>query len=452
MKRIVLLPIETIAREFDYKLALAHRVSDSNTTCIIGQHNYLNKVFKYFKGGVYFGKNVFPDLVPCSSEFYYKLKENNFSLLYHNEEGGVHAGSEADWIIRLKSQIDTTILQKDDAILCWGEFQTNYYKSLGMSFPIFNVGCPRLDIKPNSDLFELAQKFSKIKDEKFILINTNFALVNHMMGLTAELNYLKSRDNDGINDLHKINLWYSSVFKKMGSFLQMIVMLIVENPSQKFVIRPHPTESLEVYDYLQSVYPNLEVSNSDNAVNWISKCKLLIQNNCTTSLEAFFMKVPVINFQPTETPFSVNVLNDVGQNIESVDELQQLISQNVIDAKSNLSESSKIKSLINNFVESKSSIETIAEIIDKFLENKERSKVSIFALRKTFLKNKIRNALFYFPRFLFPSKLKAYKMHKSHFLGFNKKETVDKIDFLNKKNHKSLKIQFLNKELFIISS
>ena len=42
-----------------------------------------------FDGGVYFGKNVFPDLVPSTTKFYDDLKRNNFSLAYFHEEGGV---------------------------------------------------------------------------------------------------------------------------------------------------------------------------------------------------------------------------------------------------------------------------------------------------------------------------------------------------------------------------
>jgi len=454
MKRVVLIPVETISRELDYKLVLASKLADEETTCIIGQHNYLNKIFKYFKegGGVYFGKNVFPDMVPCTQEHYQHLKENNFSLLYHHEEGGVFFGSENDWVNRLKSQLDPNILQNDDAILCWGEFQANHYKSLALPFSTYKVGSPRLDIEPGSDLFEITSQFSRVKHDKFILINTNFSVVNHMMGLTAELKYFKSRKFDDSDALTNINLWYSAVFEIMGNFLKMIVILASNNPNQTFVIRPHPTESLEIYEYLQSVYSNITVSKSYNAVNWISKCKLVIQNNCTTSLEAFFMNVPVVNFLQERNNFSVNILDDIGHHIKDTEEIQRLILDHNIQSKDNLSEDSKLRVLIDNFIDSGSSINKISNIINSYLQNKKKVKIPIFWIQATYYKTKIRNALAYLPRFLFPSKLRSYRMYNSHFQGFEKKEILLKVDFLSKKNNKTLKTHFLNKELFIITS
>ena len=42
MKKIIFLPIETETRELDAKLALASKLTDKDTTCLVGQHNVLN--------------------------------------------------------------------------------------------------------------------------------------------------------------------------------------------------------------------------------------------------------------------------------------------------------------------------------------------------------------------------------------------------------------------------
>jgi len=451
MKNIVLIPVETLSRELDYKLVLAHRLANHDTVCIVGQHNYLNKIFKFFNGGVYFGKNVFPDMVPSTQEHFLKLKENDFSLLYHHEEGGVFFGNELDWVNKLKSQLDPSSLREDDAILCWGKFQEDFYNSLGMPFKTYNIGCPRLDIEPNTDLYAISKENKHIKEEGYILINTNFALVNHMMGITSELKYLQSREYEDNNALHNINLWYSEVFEIMGSFLKLIILLLKQNPSQKFILRPHPTESLKIYEYLQSTYPNLEVSKSYNAPNWISKCKLVIQNNCTTSLEAYFMGVPVVNYLQHQNIFSVNILDDIGYCINNVNDLNNLIQSKNIDVSNKINDQSKLKLLFNNFTTEGSSIDNIVVCIQDHLKLKKKSRIPLTKLKLIYFLAKLRNAIFYIPRYFFSSKLKAYKMHRSHFQGFKKNDLVQKIDLLDKRNNKSTKIEFLNSELFIIT-
>ena len=47
-KKIVFIPVETEARELDYKIMLATEIADEDTVCFVGQHNLLNKLVKNF--------------------------------------------------------------------------------------------------------------------------------------------------------------------------------------------------------------------------------------------------------------------------------------------------------------------------------------------------------------------------------------------------------------------
>ena len=55
----ILLPIETINREIDFKLVLAGLLANSGNKIFIGQHNFLNILLNKFENGIYVGKNVF---------------------------------------------------------------------------------------------------------------------------------------------------------------------------------------------------------------------------------------------------------------------------------------------------------------------------------------------------------------------------------------------------------
>ena len=116
-KAIVLIPVETISREIDYKISIAHKIASKDIACIVAQHNYINEILRFFDGGAYLAK-MLPDLVPSTTKFYDDLKRNNFSLAYFHEEEEFFGG-ETEWESRLSSQIDSRLLNSDDSILCW---------------------------------------------------------------------------------------------------------------------------------------------------------------------------------------------------------------------------------------------------------------------------------------------------------------------------------------------
>ena len=82
-------------------MLLAATLTSPDTCCFIGQHNLLNALLKDLRGGIYFGKNIFPDRLPCNMSYYELLKEQNFSLAFFHEEGGVLGGEEKDWKFEL---------------------------------------------------------------------------------------------------------------------------------------------------------------------------------------------------------------------------------------------------------------------------------------------------------------------------------------------------------------
>ena len=70
------------------------------------------------------------------------------------------------------------------------------------------------------------------------------------------------------------------------------------SPNQKIIIRPHPSESLDIYVRLSNKYPNIEVaSNQESARPWILASDILIHTGCTTGAEAVAMNHPTISIQ-----------------------------------------------------------------------------------------------------------------------------------------------------------
>ena len=317
MKKIVFLPIETEARELDAKLVLASKVVNKEVTCLVGQHNALNSLVDLFKnGGTYVGKNIFLDGMKSTDEIYNSYKRNKFSILWYHEEGGIYSGDEEKWKIVLKELLDPRRLSSDDHMLCWGRFQKEFFDSFQTDIPSTVVGGYRFDLRQESTLRRLLNKTSRVKQKDYILINTAFSNGNHY--IPEQVLYKEDQEQFRGDEEYKFRLLdeYSDDVKKMGYFCEMLSHVMRNNPDKKFVLRPHPTESIEFYKNAFHEFDNIIISKEFSAVEWISGCSLLIQNGCTTSVEAHFLQKPVIDYYPFISTHGVDVTRGIGVSMQ----------------------------------------------------------------------------------------------------------------------------------------
>jgi hypothetical protein len=77
----------------------------------------------------------------------------------------------------------------------------------------------------------------------------------------------------------------------------MIPALEKAFPDYTIVVRPHPTESQEVYHDMAARCQRVKVTNEGNVVPWLLAAKALIHNGCTTGAEAYVMRVPAITYR-----------------------------------------------------------------------------------------------------------------------------------------------------------
>ena len=322
-KNIVFIPIETISRELDAKLVLAHQLVDSNTICFLGQHDMIDSISLFFKEGVYVGKNIFKTYFPANMKVYKSYKKNKHSILWIHEEGGIYPGEAEDWRTNLQELLDPSCLEADDQILTWGDFQQDYYNNLS-NLTCIAVGSPRLNLAKEHLLRKLINKFNRVQKSDFILINTNFSVANYI----SNINYLFKElmhGHDNQAEKHKVIQMYAEEQRNVSYFIETLSELAFKHPNETFVIRPHPTEGIDLYESAFMIYPNVIISKDFTAVEWIEKCKALIQNGCTTSIEAYLIGKKVINFYPFESKSLVNVTRDIGIDVTNINELESAI-------------------------------------------------------------------------------------------------------------------------------
>ena len=112
---------------------------------------------------------------------------------------------------------------------------------------VHNVGVARFDLAENMNLRKLINATSRVTEDDYILINTNFAAVNHYLDFLGWFKPLNI-DSRSLKDRTETMHWYSTTFQVMGYFLEMLTRLVDDFPTQKFILRPHPTESIEFYE------------------------------------------------------------------------------------------------------------------------------------------------------------------------------------------------------------
>ena len=87
----------------------------------------------------------------------------------------------------------------------------------------------------------------------------------------------------------------------------MIPALHKAFPDYTIVVRPHPTESQQVYHDIAAQCERVKVTNAGNVVPWLLAAKALIHNSCTTGVEAHIMRTPAITYRA-----SINETYDFG--------------------------------------------------------------------------------------------------------------------------------------------
>ena len=128
LKRNIFFPIEIIKRELDYKMFLACLVLEKNQDAIIAQHDRIEKFLLKSNNGVYIGKNVMKaDEHNDKYSIYNKVKKNNISIVFLDEEGGIYAGDYSRIKEVLDERLDVNILHSDDLVCTWGDFQSEHY-------------------------------------------------------------------------------------------------------------------------------------------------------------------------------------------------------------------------------------------------------------------------------------------------------------------------------------
>jgi len=460
MRSNILLPIEIENRELDYKLLLAVFFSEKNTV-YLGQHDYLYSVSKFMTGGIYLGKNQF-SIYPDGSwrVRHDKLKKNGFSVIHLDEEG-IFWGDEENHRQRLNRRMDVDQITNNDYICTWGSFQKEHYQheTKALSDNIVVTGNPRFSLLTDKykGIYQESVDELKAKYKNFILIPTAFGLFNNFLGHNDSFSKRRLFSNKyNVEDyLRQIDEWnYSG--KTLCEFIKMITHLSHEYQDLNIVVRPHPSENIDIYNSAFSNFDNVFVEYSGEIQPWILASNVLIHDGCTTALEAYIANTPVINFQPfNDVKTNTFLTSSVSIKTDTIEGVSALIKEIISSKSKRVVVKNDAKSLFVNLNDNFDSFDLVRSVVQENITLRSLksadgiNQILFYLFRVKYLLVSIAKNMV---RFMFKQKNAQYKAFAKSFPGFDEKIISRKIRDIEKILNKKISYKIVNKNLIIIKS
>ena len=300
-KRPLLLPVENQVRELDSKILLACIAARRGFSSYIGSRREIHFNITAFPKGIYLSKSI-----TAASDMMFRIMRNlGHEIVAWDEEALVHLPADTYYSRRLSPAAMAYVSH----FFAWGEDNADLwrqYPHLPTDAIIDVTGNPRNDLlRPELHAY-YESEVEKIKRAhgEFILVNTNF---NHVNAFTPVQNLFQPVEKpDEIPKTGRAAKGMSRAYAEglrnhkqaiFEDFQRMIPKLDMAFPNFQIVVRPHPTESQEIYKDIAARCQRVTITNEGNVVPWLLATRALIHNSCTTGVEAYVMRVPAITYR-----------------------------------------------------------------------------------------------------------------------------------------------------------
>lgn len=320
-RKTMVLPVETMAREFDGKLLLGLCARERGWEVLIGNQAALVDRVPWLPPSVYFAKSA----RSSNARRFNWLCALGHEIVVLDEEALVR---QSDEIYLMKHERDA--LKYVDLLLAWGPSNAELWRNSGLlnGLDAEPVGNPRIDmLRPELRRYheaEIASIHARFGD--YVLFNSNFATVNNVLSGSNRLNLAMwvpeetaATKTEGLLS-HKRALF--------DHFLKLIPKLAGAIAPRRLIIRPHPSERHGPWQEAAADLPNVTVNFEGSVVPWIAGAKALVHNGCTSAVEAAVQGTTVLSYRPITSEAYDNPLpNSLGIECFSDEELLAALRQ-----------------------------------------------------------------------------------------------------------------------------
>ena len=299
----LIIPVESQVRELDAKILLSCIAAERGFPVIMGSRAYAHFQVASVPRGIYLAKSM----RGLSSSMFKILRQLGHEIVAWEEEALVHPPSETYFSLRLSPKT----IKNVSHVFAWGQENVDLlrqYPALPENMPIHITGNPRGDMLRSEIRPYFAPEVEKLRSlyGDFILINTNFSDVNPYIPSVGL--FLPTKAPSQPARLGQSGIGMSRQFAEglrahklsvLEDFKQLIPMLEQAFPELTIIVRPHPSESYQIYHQIAAKCPRVVITNQGNVIPWLLAAKAMVHNGCTTGLEAYVLDVPAISYLAT---------------------------------------------------------------------------------------------------------------------------------------------------------
>jgi surface carbohydrate biosynthesis protein len=316
----VFLPIEITQREFASKLLLAIELIKKGMPVIIGHKGPVLKLALEAKQpGIFFNKGTSAGGLENIHEL---LKKKNFGFVAQDEEAGIIFDNFNDFYINRPA---LRSVNKLDLFFTWGQEEFNFLiKKFGKNI-VKNYGGLRSCFWGDfgKTFYQSNTDSLKKKYGNYILIASNLATYNSSLGKDEDY----KREIKSWGKFFKPEA-YKELFeneKKIFFQYKDLIEFISKKFNKTVILRPHPSESKQVWQDTLKGIKNVFVEKKGDLLPWILASDFLIQNNCTSAIEASTVGIPVVTY--------ADEIEDLKSLSEGKDNIPNKLSINIFGKK-----------------------------------------------------------------------------------------------------------------------
>ena len=319
--QMLIIPSENRNREFDAKLLLGCVAVEAGFRAIVGSRHDIHAWIAQLPPAIYLAK----DLRASSLVMTRILRQLGHTIAAWDEEGLVYY-SPAQY---LAARVDPEVMNATDMLFAWGADNAQIWRGASphRAASVHEVGNPRLDLL-RTDLrpfHESQRRILHVDYGGYILINSNFGTVNHLLPDAAATAITRFRDSKAAEDHLRMLSYRRQLFEE---FVAAAAGLARAFPSTAVIVRPHPSENPEPWRRAARDLPNLHVRHDGNVIPWILGASAIIHNGCTTAVEAAVMGRSAIAYQPIhDDRYEIRLPNSLSRKASSLDALIALVDE-----------------------------------------------------------------------------------------------------------------------------
>jgi surface carbohydrate biosynthesis protein len=424
----------------------------------LGESDTIFRAMKLQRGGLFIGKNIFQkNASQETGERLNLLRRNNIRIIFLHEEGLVYEGDASDHLKAICLQFNTDFFLERDYICYWGQ----YTKDLDIrecKGRRVVTGHPRFSVLKES--YRPSAGTGSALKRRFILICGRYGVVAFKRGYNDDwlVGILCNSLAERAPDYLAYNLEsYASLISGLSSLIEIASLNDLD-----VVYRPHPDlESAHLISELFKEKRNFRVDNQTLLQDQLLEAVLVVQEGCTTTIDAICANVPVVSFRSSNSVWANPILKPLSDSFASMSDLLRYLKLHQNDLLS-LCEKLKrtidpkkkqLEFLINDFAND--SFEALLSICD---EVRRSERYSIFSGGGSVIKLLI--LYFIHEIFIQIKKIFLYSIAKNkrlrfrdaraRFDRFNLEDLLQRTKEFNSLSKKSVRIVFFSRKLLII--